>query len=399
MIYKQFQDLQLSQLGFGAMRLPLVSEEAGAAVDEKQVEEMIAYAISHGVNYFDTAYPYHGGTSETIVGKILKNYPRDTFYLATKYPGHQISKTYDPAAIFEEQLQKCQVEYFDFYLLHNVYENSIGTYLDPRWKIVDYFIEQKRKGRIRHLGFSTHGHVDVIRRFLDIYGEELDFCQIQLNYLDWSLQDAKSKYELLTERGIPVWVMEPVRGGKLAQLSEGYTEKLRELRPEESTAAWGFRWLQGLPNVHMVLSGMSNMEQMKDNVKTFDHVCPLSEKEEELLFAIAEGLKDSVPCTGCRYCCDGCPKGLDIPGLLSIYNDIRYLPSVNSVMRLDALPEDKKPSACVACGKCTKICPQNIDVPGAMKDFAERIAAMPSWAEICRQREEANRKAQAAAKK
>ncbi len=399
MIYKQFHDLQLSQLGFGAMRLPLVSDAADAPVDEEQTARMVAYAIDHGVNYFDTAYPYHGGLSEIIMGKILKNYPRDQFYLATKYPGHQISDTYDPAAIFEEQLKKCQVEYFDFYLLHNVYENSIQTYLDPRWKIMDYFIEQKRRGRIRHLGFSTHGHPDIIRKFLDLYGDELEFCQIQLNYLDWSLQDAKSKYELLTERGIPVWVMEPVRGGKLAVLSEGQTEKLRQHRPDASTASWGFRWLQSLPNVHMVLSGMSNMEQMEDNVETFDAVCPLSKEEEELLFGIADSLKNSVPCTGCRYCCDGCPKGLEIPNLLSIYNDVRYLPSVNAIMRLDALPEDKKPSACIACGKCTKICPQNIDIPGAMKDFAKQIESMPSWADICRQRQEANRRAQMAAKK
>lgn len=392
MIYSDFQGLKLSLLGFGTMRLPLVSGDPSGQVDEKKTEEMVDYAIAHGVNYFDTAYPYHNGESERIIGRLLKKYKRDQYYLATKYPGHQLSESYNPAEIFEEQLKKCGVDYFDFYLLHNVYENSIQTYTDPRWGIVDYFLEQKKAGRIRHLGFSSHGSLDNLREFLDLYGDKMEFCQIQLNYLDWTLQNGKGKYDLLTERGIPVWVMEPVRGGKLAKLSDEDERKLRAERPQESTSAWAFRFLQGLPNVKMVLSGMSNMEHMQDNVHTFEERKILSEREDAVILGIAEGMKNSIPCTACRYCCSDCPKGLDIPALLAAYNELRFDPALNVSMRLEALPEEKRPSACIGCGKCAQICPQKIDIPAAMKDFADRLSKMPSWAEICRQREEAARK-------
>ena len=385
MIYSTFQDKQLSLLGFGTMRLPVLSD---GSIDEPQVKEMTRYAIEHGVNYFDTAYPYHNSESERVIGRILSEYPRDSFYLATKYPGHQIlSNGYNPAEIFEEQLEKCGVDYFDFYLLHNVYEKSIETYLDPRWGIIDYFKEQKRLGRIKHLGFSSHAKMKGLEQFLEACGKDMEFCQIQLNYLDWTLQDAKGKCELLEKYNIPVWVMEPVRGGKLAKLDETNESKLKELRPEESIPAWAFRFLQGLPNVQMVLSGMSNIEQMKDNVKTFTEQKPLSTEEVNLLLNIAEGMKDSIPCTACRYCCDGCPMGLDIPTLLSTYNEVRLLPTINAVMHIEFMEENKKPSACIGCGKCTRICPQNIDIPTALKDLTERINKLPSWKEICRERE------------
>ena len=390
MMTNDFQGKSLSRLGFGTMRLPT---NADGSIDEVQVAEMTAYAIAHGVNYFDTAYPYHGGESERVIGRVLSKYPRDSYHLATKYPGHQIISTgYNPAEIFEEQLKKCGVEYFDFYLLHNVYEKSMEVYLDPQWGIVDYFKEQKRLGRIKHLGFSCHAETKGLKEFLDACGEDMEFCQIQLNWLDWTLQDAKGKYDLLTERNIPVWVMEPVRGGRLASLSDAEEDKLKALRPDDSIASWGFRFLQALPNVKMVLSGMSNMEQMVDNVKTFSEDKPLSVGESKLLLDIAEGMKDSVPCTACRYCCDGCPAGLDIPGLISTYNEIRFSPAVNVAMRIEFMPEDKKPTACIGCGQCTQMCPQNIDVPGALKDFAEKLSKLPSWAEICRQREAAARK-------
>ncbi len=386
MFYNDVQEKKLSRLGFGTMRFPLLED---GSIDEVQVQEMVDFCLEHGVNYFDTAWPYHSGNSETVIGRALQKYPRESYNLADKYPGHQILKSYDPAAIFEKQLEKCGVEYFDFYLLHNVYEKSMHTYLDPKWGILEYFKEQKRLGRIKHLGFSSHGRVDNLREFLDICGEDMEFCQIQLNYLDWTLQDAKAKYELLTERGIPVWVMEPVRGGKLANLQAVFADKLKALRPEDSVASWGFRFLQQLPNVKMILSGMSNMEQMADNVETFSVEKPLSDSETQLLLDIAEALKDSIPCTACRYCCDGCPMGLDIPMFIATYNEIRVAPVVNSIMRVEALPEEKKPSACIGCGKCAKICPQNIDIPQVLKDFDKAMEKIPSWAEICRQREAA----------
>ena len=390
MIYHEFKGKQLSLLGFGAMRLPTNTD---GSVDEEQVREMTRYAIENGVNYFDTAYSYHNNDSEPIMGRVLREYPRDSFYLATKYPGHQLmSNGYNPAEIFEEQLRNCGVDYFDFYLLHNVYEKSMDVYLDPKWNIVGYFKEQKRLGRIKHLGFSTHAQVEGLEQFLDLCGEDMEFCQIQLNYLDWTLQDAKTKYELLTGRGIPVWVMEPVRGGKLSRLSEEDERKLKELRPDESVSAWGFRFLQGLPNVGMILSGMSNLAQMEDNVKTFSQALPLHDQERELVLEIAEGMKSSVPCTACRYCCNDCPMGLDIPLLLSIYNEIKVVPSVNAVMNIQFMEDNKKPAACIACGKCTKICPQNIDVPNILRDLSRRVEKIPSWADICLEREEAARR-------
>ena len=387
MIYSDFQNEKLSLLGFGAMRLPCLAD---GSIDENQVAEMTRLAMEAGVNYFDTAYPYHGGQSERVMGRVLSKYPRDSYNLATKYPGHQIlSDGYNPAAIFEEQLEKCGVDYFDFYLLHNVNEKSMEVYMDPRWGIVDYFKEQKRLGRIRHLGFSSHAQVEGLEKFLDYCGQDMEFCQIQLNYMDWMLQKAKEKYELLTARGIPVWVMEPVRGGMLASLREENSARLKAIRPEATDASWGFRFLQGLPNVKMVLSGMSNLAQMQDNLTTFARRDTLNPEETELLLSIARGMMDSIPCTACRYCCEGCPKGLDIPALLAVYNELRVTPTVNAAMRVEFLPEEKKPTACIACGKCARSCPQNIDIPRALKELAEKLTTIPSWAETCRQREAA----------
>ena len=386
MLYNVACGERLSRLGFGCMRLPLTADNM---IDEAELQRMVDYAISHGVNYFDTAYPYHGGMSEIAIGKALARHPRDQWFLASKYPGHQITASYNPEEIFEEQLEKCGVDYFDFYLLHNVYENSIGVYTDPQWGILDYFMEQKRLGRIRHLGFSCHARPDTLERFLDYTGNSMEFCQIQMNYLDWTLQDAKAKYDLLSSRRIPVWVMEPLRGGKLAALSEADETKLKAMRPEASVASWSFRWLQRLPNVKMVLSGMSALDQMKDNVVTFTAGQGLTMEEAALLENIAEGMKDALPCTRCRYCCDGCPMGLDIPMLIHAYNDVKFAKSMTIAMQFDALPENKRPSACIACGACAAVCPQKIDIPKALAELSETLSSMPSWAEMCRQREEA----------
>ena len=391
MIYNDFKGKKLSLLGFGAMRLPLLSDESGE-VDEELVKEMVRYAMEHGVNYYDTAYPYHNAKSEIIIGKALKQFPRESYYLATKYPGHQISESYYPEEIFEEQLKKCDVTYFDFYLLHNVYENSIGTYTDSKWGIVDYFVKQKQLGRIKHLGFSCHGMQNILEDFLNQYGDIMEFCQIQINYLDWTLQEAKAKYELLASRKIPVWVMEPVRGGKLANLDEESKKKLEKFRPGASAASWAFRWLQGLMDVKMILSGMSDMEQVRDNVHTFEALNLLTKEEEAVLLEIAEGMKNSVPCTACRYCCGDCPKKLDIPKLLSLYNEMRFSPSFNVGMTIDSMDESSRPTACIGCGRCAKVCPQKIDIPEAMREFSGMLEKMPHWEDMCRQREEMARK-------
>ena len=383
MQYNEACGERLSRLGFGCMRLPL---NADKSIDEQELQRMVDYAIAQGVNYFDTAWPYHSGASEGAIGRALAKYPREQWFLADKYPGHQIADTYDPAAIFEAQLKKCGVEYFDFYLLHNVYENSMNVYLDPKWGILDYFREQKRLGRVRHLGFSTHARPDTLKRFLDIAGGDMEFCQIQLNYLDWTLQDAEAKVRLLSERGIPVWVMEPLRGGRLANLTEAQTARLKALRPQESAAAWSFRWLQNLPEVKVVLSGMSNFDQMADNAATFSGGAPQTPEEAALLLDMAEEMKNALPCTRCRYCCDGCPMQLDIPMLIHALNDIKYADSMTVPMQFDALPEDKRPSACVACGACAAVCPQKIDIPAALAELSDILAKKTSWAEICRQR-------------
>ncbi len=388
MLTSTFKGRTLSRLGFGAMRLPQKDGE----IDAEQVFRMVDYALAHGVNYFDTAYPYHGGMSEIVLGRALARHPRGSFFLADKYPGHQIAETYDPAAVFEDQLRKCGVDYFDFYVLHNVYEKSVGVYEDPRWGIIDYFVEQRRLGRVRHLGFSSHAGLDTLAGFLDRHGAEMEFCQIQCNYMDWTLQKAREKVSLLASRGLPVWVMEPARGGRLATLPESAASRLRAARPGASPVSWAFRWLQGIPEVKVVLSGMSAMEQMTGNVETFSSDAPLSEEERALLLDVAEGMKDGVPCTACRYCCDGCPQGLDIPTLLRAYNDLRFSTNLTPSMLVEALPAEKRPSACLRCGACAAVCPQKIAVPDVLADLAARCAALPSWEATCRERAEAARR-------
>lgn len=374
MVYKDFQDLKLSALGMGAMRLPVIDGNDGK-IDEAAAEEMVAYAMEHGINYYDTAWGYHNGNSELVMGKALSKYPRDKFYLATKFPGYDLSNMPKVKEIFEKQLEKCQVKYFDFYLFHNVCEMNIDAYLDEKYGIFDYLMEQKRNGRIKHLGFSAHGGYDVMKRFLDAYGDHMEFCQIQLNYVDWSFQNAKEKVELLKQHNIPVWVMEPLRGGKLATLPERETSVLKSLRPDEDVPAWAFRFLQSIPEVTMVLSGMSNAEQMKANIETFETDKPLSDQEMKSLLALADGmLNGTLPCTACHYCVSHCPKGLDIPNLLELYNEHSFTGGgFIAPMALMAVPEDKQPSACIGCRSCEKVCPQQIKISEAMADFTAKL--------------------------
>ena len=390
MRYFDFQGKKLSSLGLGAMRLPTLED---GSIDVALTEQMIDRAYESGVNYFDTAYPYHGGLSEIVVGKILSKYPRESYYLATKYPGHQVLPDYNPAVIFEEQLKKCGVDYFDFYLLHNVCESSMPTYLNEEYGIIDYFVEQKRLGRIKHLGFSSHGSPENLKEFIGLHGDKMEFCLIQLNYLDWSLQRAEEKCAILKANGIPIWVMEPVRGGRLVnKLPESAKEHLSSLRPDESVASWCFRWLMTRDNIGVILSGMSNMSHVEDNLKTFNLDNPLNESEIEALYSIAESLKSSVPCTACRYCVSSCPMGLDIPLLIEIYNDLRYAPGVNSAMKVEFMPEDKRPTACICCGTCIKTCPQNIDIPKVMIDLSNILKTVPSWRKISAERAEEARR-------
>ena len=389
MLYKQFKDDNISLLGFGCMRFPLI--EGTTTVDEALTEKMVDYAIEHGVNYFDTAAPYHNGTSETVIGKILKKYPRESFYLATKYPGHQIKpgtedETTTPEAVFEAQLKKCQVEYFDYYLLHNVCENSYGVYTSKERKILDYFVEQKKQGKIRHLGFSSHGKLDNLKDFVERYGEHLEFCQIQLNYLDWTLQGAKEKYEYLAEKGIGIWVMESVRGGILANLRDEFKEKMNAARPGDSCASWALRWMQSLPHVNVALSGMSSFEQVTDNIKTYEEIKPLTESEFAILDDVVKGFANFVPCTGCGYCLKECPQELPIPGIIATYNDMMVRAGAIPGMYIEALPEEKRPSACLACRACEAQCPQKIEISAVMEKCAKEYASKPTWTQVCKER-------------
>lgn len=375
MIYKNFQNHKLSALGLGAMRLPVIGED-DSKIDETAAEKMVDYAMEHGINYYDTAWGYHGGQSELVIGRALKRYPRESYYLATKFPGYDLSNMDKVEEIFEKQLKKCGVEYFDFYLFHNVCEMNIDAYLDDKYGIYRYLMKQKRAGRIRHLGFSAHGSYDVMKRFLEAYGEGMEFCQIQLNYLDWTFQDAKGKLELLAEHQLPVWVMEPLRGGKLAELSEEDAELLKNLRPDESVPAWAFRFLQSIPGVTMVLSGMSNSEQLRENIQTFEEEKPLNSKEMEKLLKIANNMveKIALPCTACRYCVSHCPQGLDIPALLALYNEHCVTDGgFIAPMALSAIQEEKRPGACIGCRSCEAVCPQQIKVSEAMADFVRKL--------------------------
>ena len=408
MISNNFLGDIVGRLGFGAMRLPVIDGDQ-ANIDQAQLDAMVDAAIAAGVNYFDTAYPYHGNLSEVALGRSLNRYQRESFYLATKYPGHQIAESYDPAAIFEEQLRKCGVDYFDFYLLHNVYENSIDVYTDEQWGILDYFVEQKRLGRIRHLGFSSHGRPDNLAAFLDYgarkYAELLEgdpataalfagentmeFCQIQMNYLDWTLQRASEKCALLEDAGIPVVVMEPLRGGKLTELQPEQLAPLQALRPAMTPVEWSFRWLQAIPNVKVILSGMSNLEQMKQNLGFFAAPDPLAEAEVAALMDVAETLKGGVPCTACRYCVDSCPQHIDIPTMMATYNDLQFQSSFTISMQMDAVPEGQRAADCIDCRACKRLCPQSIDIPTVMSELAGALEKMPKWADLCREREKA----------
>lgn len=377
MIYKTFQNEKLSLLGMGAMRLPVIDGN-DAVIDERTAQRMVDEAVSGGVNYFDTAWGYHDGQSELFMGKALKKYPRDSFYLATKFPGYDLSNFGKHEEIFAEQLKKCQVDYFDFYLCHNVCEMNIDAYLnEEKYHTVSFLKQQKANGKIRHLGFSAHGSYETIKRFLEAYGADMEFCQLQINWLDWEFQNAKAKVELLKEYNIPVWVMEPLRGGKLANLSDAYAQKLRALRPEEKIPAWSFRFLQSIPEVTMVLSGMSNEAQMLDNIKTFAESKPLNAEEQEALMEIAKEMtsQTSVPCTACRYCTTHCPQGLNIPYLLELYNEHTFTKDFAFIapMALQALPEDKRPSACLGCRSCERVCPQQIKISEILADFASMM--------------------------
>jgi Predicted oxidoreductases of the aldo/keto reductase family len=375
MIYKDFQDIKLSQFGMGCMRLPVINGD-DSRIDVEQAEAMVDYAMKNGVNYYDTAYDYHSGNSERVLGKALSKYDRKSFYIADKYPGYNpgnLTSHEKIKSVFEEQLERLGVDYFDFYLFHNVYEKNVGPYLDEDLGVLKYLQEQKKAGKIRHLGFSCHGRIDVLERFLKAYGDEMEFCQLQINYFDWEFQGAKEKVELVRSYGIPIWVMEPVRGGRLTKFTDEELKMFKDARPDETGTAWAFRFLQSIPGVTVVLSGSSSLEQMKDNIKTFEKEEPLNTNEMEIVKKVADSMGSSVmvPCTACHYCTSHCPQELDIPLLLSLYNEHKFTGGgFIAPMAIGAMPANKQPSACIACKSCEEVCPQQIKISEILADYA-----------------------------
>ena len=367
MIAKPFQDISLSRLGMGNMRLPVEGGKDGAPIDRARAQEIIDYAMSHGINYYDSAYVYHNGESEKFLGEALKKYPRDSYYLATKF---LLFANADYKAVFEEQLQRLQTDHIDFYLLHAIFDNNCQAYLDSG--CIEYFLEQKKAGRIRYLGFSSHSSPETLTKMADHH--QWDFAQLQLNYFDWQYGTTAAEYKVLEDRHIPIMVMEPVRGGRLAQLSSEAEAMLKEAHPDWSMASWALRWVKRLPQVQVILSGMSTLEQIKDNVSTFAEPEDLSDADAEILLRAAEAFKKqvSVSCTACRYCCDGCPMEINIPAFLSVYNSYKTDGpwALNQMGGVDSVG---KPVDCINCGACTEHCPQSINVPEIMAELARLL--------------------------
>ncbi len=355
-----------SLLGFGCMRFPT----RNGKIDEAEAERMLDRAIGAGVTYLDTAYPYHNGDSEPFVGRILKKYDRSSLYLATKLPMWKIKTLEDAKETFEEQLKRLDVDYVDFYLLHA---------LDgKRWeqvqelKLLEYCEQLKKEGKIRWLGFSFHDDYEAFEKILTGYG--WDFCQIQYNYVDTDIQAGDKGYELAEKLGIPMVIMEPVKGGSLAALPADITAPFRTYAPDASDASWALRWVASKPNVKVVLSGMSTMEQVEDNLKTFERFRPFNEEEAKIAAQVAQTIKGRTKngCTGCAYCMP-CPFGIDIPRNFHIWNE--YARFGNEARARQRYYVDTNPEAradqCRKCGKCEMLCPQSLPIRADL----ERVAA------------------------
>lgn len=355
-----------SLLGMGCMRLPLDEE---GAIDRPRAKQMLHKAFESGVNYFDVAYMYHKGEAEDFVGEALADLPRDQFYLASKMPAWLVETKEDVERVFNEQLKKCRVDHFDFYLCHSLDKENFAK--QEKLGIFEFLQKKKQEGVIRRLGFSFHDTPEVLREICKAH--PWDFAQLQLNYLDWTLQRAKEQYEILEEFGLPCVVMEPVRGGALAHLCDEAEALLKKAAPQRSIASWAIRFAASQPNVMVVLSGMSDEAQMADNLSTFEPFQPLSQEERKVLEEALEidTKAQRIPCTGCRYCMP-CPFGVDIPGVFKAYNDCAVKRSPKGLPKaLAELPESAWPDQCRACGKCAAVCPQHIQIPDKMKELAE----------------------------
>lgn len=356
-VKRKYKNIEVPLIALGCMRLPMKGEE----IDQQELERMVEYCMQHGANYFDTAYMYVDGKSEIAIGKALKKYNRKDFMLADKSPIYKMKTPEDIRKIFEEQLEKCQVDYFDFYMCHNINKNSYSTYKDVN--MVNELVKLKKEGKIKYLGFSFHGTPEILREVVKDY--KWDFAQLQINYLDWDVVKAHEQYNIVQAEGISVTVMEPLRGGGLVKLSDKALAKLKE-NSDNTPAAFGLRWAASRDNVVTVLSGMSNLQQVKENIQTFIDYKDMDEKEEQLANEIAKIIQSQgeINCTACKYCLEVCPRGINIPAIFALYN--QYKVANNKMLfkiYYESLAESEKADKCIKCKLCNKNCPQSLDIP------------------------------------
>ena len=354
---------KMPKLGFGLMRLP----QKDGKIDHEQVCKMVDAYLAAGLNYFDTAYVYHGGLSEVEAREaIVRRHPRNSFYLATKLPAWAMREKADRDRIFEEQLERAGVEYFDYYLLHSIEEGSnYETY--EKFDCFRWGLQKKAEGKIRHFGFSFHGTPELLEKLLNDH-PEVEFVQIQLNYADWNnpVVHSGKLYSILRERNIPIIVMEPVKGGTLASLTPELEGVYKRVRPDASIASWALRFVASLPGVMTILSGMSNEEQMMDNLRTFGHFEPLNEEEQAAVQQVTAMMLNTplIGCTACRYCTDGCPMGISIPDIFRAVNTIRLYPGDNRprMFYRNLIGRSGKAGDCIQCGQCEGVCPQHLPI-------------------------------------
>ncbi len=362
-------EISISRLGMGCMRLPVITP-GDEDIDYKRAEEVIDYAYSHGVNYFDTAMGYHDKGSEPFVGYALSKYPRESFYLATKLSSWFLNESRGVEDIFKWQQERLKTDYFDFYLCHNLNDNVYERLKNAN--AYKRLTELKKQGKIKNLGFSFHGSLKLLDKLLKEH--EWDFAQIQFNYLDTQYGNAMKEYEMLHAAGIPVAVMEPVRGGSLANLCDEANKLLKDAAPESSIASWAIRYAASHEGVYTVLSGMSSIEQVADNIKTVSDFKPVTESEKKLLSKAAELFKEyySIPCTNCKYCMDVCPNGINIPGLLKLYRSWKLDKNIPEYSRdYASLTDGEKAEECISCGVCAEKCPQSIAIPDVLNEIKE----------------------------
>lgn len=373
MTYRTFQKTgeKVSLLGYGAMRLPTVDHE----IVYEKAEALIDMAYENGVNYYDTAYGYHHGTSQIVLGKALKKYDRNSFYLANKLPIWECKCPEDLERVFNEQLEKCQVDYFDFYLLHSMNEDHYAQC--ENLHAYDFIKQKQAEGKIKHIGFSFHDTPELLEKICSDH--EWDFAQIQLNYLDWELQRAKEQYEILCKHNLPCIVMEPVRGGALSNLAGDANDVLKEYAPDASISSWAIKYVASLPNVLTVLSGMTIEEHVVDNLKSVKDFVPLTDEERTVLQKALEIHKQvsTLPCTGCRYCID-CPAEVNIPEIFRVYNYYQLNRNGSLFVKdMDAIAEAGHGCEnCVRCGACMEQCPQKIEIPDELEKIQELYLSM-----------------------